>query len=91
MKCVEFIKAMKAVDPSILTGVVWQLSGDWNRTVFEYTKDVADAVIVHNYTQEIGDENDINLLSSPQRLDTIFSRIRKQARETGAPGKTYQV
>jgi hypothetical protein len=90
-KCAEFIKAMKAVDPSIVIGVVWQLSGDWNRIVFEYTKDIADAVIVHNYTQEIGEENDNNLLSTPQRLDAIFSQIRKQAQDNGAPGKTYRV
>ena len=90
-RAVEFIKAMKQVDPAILVSVVWVLEGDWNKTVFEHTKDLADGVIVHHYSQHSGEENDPGLLAAPEGLDKILSLVRKQTKEYGVPGKQYQV
>lgn len=90
-RAVDFIKAMKNVDPSILITVVWDLEGDWNKEVFKYTKDIADGVNVHNYPQGSGEENDIALLASPQILDDIIKSVRSQLSDFGQKGKAYQI
>ncbi|MBD3242159.1 MAG: carbohydrate-binding protein, partial [Chitinivibrionales bacterium] len=87
----EFIKAMKAVDPSILVGVVWVLEGEWNKVVFEHTRDLADAVIVHHYPQHAKEENDFALLSAPRSLDEIIPSVREQIRRYGTSGRDYQI
>jgi hypothetical protein len=87
----EFIKAMKKVDPTILVTVVWVLDGEWNKKVFEYTKDLADGVNVHHYSQHSGEENDPGLLAAAQSLSTILPGVRRQVKEFGAPGKNYQI
>ncbi len=87
----EFIKAMKAVDPSIKTTIVWMLGGDWNKEVFKYTKDMADGVNVHHYPQGGGEENDAGLLAAPQTLNDIIPSIRKQLSEFGNPLKKYEI
>ncbi|MDO5576345.1 MAG: carbohydrate-binding protein, partial [Fibrobacter sp.] len=78
-------------DPSIIVTVVWVLEGDWNRTVFEYTKDLADGVNVHHYPQHTGEENDAALLSAPQTLDEIMPNVKRQTQEYGTPGKHYEI
>lgn len=90
-RTVAFIKAMKAVDPTIEVAVVWVLEGDWNRQVFEHTKDLADAVIVHHYPQHSGEENDAALLAAPQSLNEILPSVRKQIKEHGKSGKHYGI
>lgn len=87
----EFIKAMKAVDSTILVGVVWVLEGEWNKTVFEHTRDLADAVIVHHYPQHAKEENDFALLSAPRSLNEIIPSVREQIHEYGTKGKDYQI
>ena len=87
----EFISAMKAVDPSIVVTVVWMLEGDWNKIVFDHTKDIADGVNVHHYPQGTGEENDAGLLSAPQTLDQIIPTVRKQVKDFGDPSKQYEV
>jgi hypothetical protein len=90
-KAAEFIKAMKAVDPSIFCAVVWVLEGDWNKKVFEYVKDYADGVIIHHYPQHTGEENDAGLLGAPQSLNSIIPNVKRQIEESGVPGKKYQI
>jgi hypothetical protein len=90
-RAAEFIKAMKAVDPSIIVTVVWVLEGEWNKIVFDYTKELADGVNVHHYPQHTGEENDAALLGAPQSLDEILPKVRKQTEEYGVPGKKYEV
>lgn len=90
-RCAEFIAAMKRADPSILVSVVWKIEGEWNRTVFEFTKEIADGVSVHNYPQEFGQENDCALLSAPQGLAGIVAGLRAQLATCGTPGKKYQI
>jgi hypothetical protein len=87
----EFIKAMKAVDPTIVVAVVWVLEGPWNKEVFEHTRDLADAVIVHHYPQNNGQENDPALLSAPQSLDDIIPSVRRQIKEFGNGKTKYQI
>ncbi len=90
-RAAEYIKAMKRIDPSILITVVWELEGKWNKTVFDYTKDLADGVNVHNYPQGSGEENDIGLLASPQILDQIIPSVRRQLSDYGQKNKIYQI
>lgn len=90
-RSVEFIKAMKAVDPDILVAVVWVLEGPWNEEVFKYTKDIADAVVVHHYPQHSGQENDMALLSAPQSLERILGEVRSQVDKYGTKGKKYEI
>ncbi len=90
-RAAEFIKAMKQADPSILVTVVWVLDGEWNKKVFDYTKDLADGVNVHHYAQHTGEENDPGLLSAPQGIGGILGQVRKQTVQYGTPGKQYQV
>ncbi|MFP4164134.1 MAG: carbohydrate binding domain-containing protein [Chitinispirillaceae bacterium] len=90
-RAAEFIKQMKAVDPSIKVTVVWVLEGEWNKTVFEHTKDLADGVNVHHYPQHAGQENDAGLLASPQTLDEILPGVREQIEEYGNADKDYEI
>jgi hypothetical protein len=90
-RAAEFIKLMKQVDPSILVTVVWELEGDWNKKVFEFTKDLADGVNVHHYSQHSGEENDPGLLSAPQGISEILNNVSKQVKEFGTPDKKYEV
>ncbi len=90
-RAAEFIRAMKAVDSTILVGVVWVLEGEWNKTVFEHTRDLTDAVIVHHYPQHAKEENDFALLSAPRSLNEIIPSVREQIREYGAGDKDYQI
>lgn len=87
----EFVKAMKAVDPSIHVTVVWMLGGEWNKEVFQYTKDLVEGVNVHHYPQGFGEENDAGLLSAPQTLNEIIPSIRKQLSDFGNPNKKYEI
>jgi hypothetical protein len=90
-RAAEFIKAMKAVDPTIIVTTVWVLEGTWNRDVFKYTKDLADGVNVHHYPQHAGEENDAGLLAAPNSLDEIIPGVKRQLEEWGVPGKKYEI
>jgi hypothetical protein len=90
-RSVEFIKAMKAVDPKIKCAVVWVLDGAWNKKVFEYVRNYADGVIIHHYPQHTGEENDAGLLGAPQSLNEIIPGVKKQLKESGVSGKHYQI
>jgi len=87
----EFIKAMKAVDPTIEVAVVWVLEGEWNKQVFEHTRKLADAVIIHHYPQHGGEENDAALLAAPQSLNEIIPSVKSQVAEFGASGRRYGI
>jgi hypothetical protein len=90
-RTVEFIKAMKAVDPTILVAVIWVLEGPWNQEVFAQTKDLADAVVIHHYPEAHGAENDQALLAAPQTLDDIIPSVRRQLKEFGNGKTDYQI
>ena len=86
-----FIEKMKAVDPTIKVTVVWVLEGEWNKIVFDYTKDIADGVNVHHYPQHYGQENDFALLAAPTSVPAILEDVRRQVKEYGLPNKKYEV
>jgi len=75
---VQFVNAMKAVDPTIKVGVVLAAPGrwpdgiapDWNSTVLAQCGSVVDFVIVHWYPQDPYNESDAGLLSAPQNAST---------------------
>jgi hypothetical protein len=86
-----FVKAMKAVDPSIKISAVWMLNGSWNQTVFKEVADVVDAVSVHHYAQHAGSENDQALLAVSSEADTLLKDVQKQLTELGVQGKSYEI
>jgi hypothetical protein len=90
-RAAEFIRAMKAADPSIKVAVIFVIEGEWNKQVMEATKDLADAVIVHHYPQHAGEENDQALLAAPQSLDEIIPGVKRQLKQWGAPGREYGI
>lgn len=75
---VQFVNAMKAVDPTIKVGVVLATPGrwpdgvapDWNSNVLAQCGSVVDFVIVHWYPQEPYNESDAGLLAAPQDPST---------------------
>jgi len=86
-----YVKAMKAVDPTIKINAVWMLGGPWNRAVFEQVADVVDGVSVHHYPQNAGAENDRGLLSVSAEVDTLMRSVKKQVDDLGVKGKTYEI
>jgi alpha-L-arabinofuranosidase len=87
----DFVKAMKAVDPSIKVSAVWMLSGAWNQTVFKEVADVVDAVSVHHYAQHAGSEDDQALLAVSAESDALVKDVQKQVNELGVKGKKYEI
>jgi hypothetical protein len=78
----QFIDAMKAVDPSIKVGVALTAPGNWpdedvlgnagtpqawNDNVLEATCSALDFADVHWYPQDPGKESDANLLQAPEQ------------------------
>jgi hypothetical protein len=86
-----FVKAMKAVDPTIKVSAVWMLSGPWNKAVFKEAAAVVDAVSVHHYAQNWGSESDQGLLAVSSESDLLMSGVKKQLGALGAPGKSYEI
>jgi hypothetical protein len=87
----EFVKAMKAVDPTIKISAVWMLGGPWNRAVFKEVADVVDAVSVHHYAQNAGSESDAGLLATSSEVPALMRDVRKQVDELGVRGRKYEI
>lgn len=86
-----YVKAMKAVDPTIKISAVWMLGGPWNRAVFKEVADVVDAVSVHHYAQNAGSESDLGLLSVSAEADALMRDVKKQVDELGVRGRSYEI
>jgi Carbohydrate binding domain (family 11) len=86
-----YVKAMKAVDPSIKVSAVWMLNGPWNKAVFKEIADVVDAVSVHHYAQHAGSENDQGVLAVSSEADGLIKDVQKQLLELGVKGKPYEI
>jgi alpha-L-arabinofuranosidase len=86
-----YVKAMKAVDPTIKISAVWMLGGSWNKAVFKEVADVVDAVSVHHYAQNAGSESDEGLLAVSSDSDALMKDVRKQVDELGAKGHSYEI
>ena len=86
-----YVKAMKAVDPTIKISAVWMLGGPWNKAVFKEVADVADAVSVHHYAQNAGSESDEGLLAVSSEADALMKNVKKQVDELGVKGKAYEI
>ena len=87
----QYVKAMKAVDPSIKVSAVWMLGGSWNQAVFKQVADVIDAVSVHNYAQNAGSENALALLAASSEADVLMKGVHKQVNELGVKGRAYEI
>jgi Carbohydrate binding domain (family 11) len=87
----DFVKAMKAVDPTIKVSAVWMLGGPWNRAVFAEAGDVIDAVSVHHYAQGSGSESDAGLLATSGQADALMRDVRKQLDALGPNGKKCEI
>jgi len=86
-----YVKAMKAVDPSIKVSAVWMLGGPWNKAVFKEVADVVDGVSVHHYAQNAGSENDQGLLAVSSEADALMRDVKKQVDELGVKGRPYEI
>jgi len=86
-----FVKAMKAVDPTIKVSAVWMLNGPWNKAVFKEAAAVVDAVSVHHYAQNAGSESDPGLLAVSSEADALMTSVKKQVDQLGAKGKSYEI
>ncbi|MBK8803781.1 MAG: hypothetical protein IPN71_17375 [Fibrobacteres bacterium] len=87
----EFVKAMKAADPTIKITAVWMLNGTWNKEVFKQVADVVDGVNVHHYAQGANSENDLGVLAVSSEADELMRDVRKQVEELGVKGKKYEI
>jgi len=85
-----FVKAMKAVDPTIKISAVWMLNGPWNHAVFKEIADVIDAVSVHHYAQHSRSESAPGLLAASSEVDELMKDVAKQLLEFGVKGKHYE-
>jgi len=90
-KAREIILAMKKADPTIKITVVWQLTGEWNKTVFKHVADIVDGVNVHHYAQKAGTDNDLALLAVSGEADKVMEDVREQVKKYGTPGKKYDI
>ncbi len=86
-----YVKAMKAVDPTIKVSAVWMLGGPWNQAVFKEVADVIDGVSVHHYAQNATSENNAGLLAASSEADSLMKSVRKQVEELGVKGKNYEI
>ena len=86
-----YIAAMKAVDPTIVVGVVLTAPGNWpdgvtnggspqtwNQTVMSALNGQIGFADVHWYPQNPGNESDSTLLSAPSQIPTMLSTLRSQ-------------
>jgi hypothetical protein len=74
-----YIEAMKAVDPDIQIAVVGEMGDpEWNRVVLDATGDIADAIALHYYAQNPGEEDDRLLLATPQKMPDFVTDFRRQ-------------
>lgn len=91
---VDYVDAMKAVDPTIKVGAVLTTPGnwpdgvmgsgesaDWNHTVIPIVADKADFVIVHWYP---GGSDAAGMLQTPAQLAGELQQLRAQLAEAGA-------
>jgi hypothetical protein len=86
-----YVKAMKAVDPTIKVSAVWMLGGPWNQAVFKEVADVVDGVNVHHYAQNAGSESNEGLLAISSEADALMKSVKKQVDELGLKGKSYEI
>lgn len=86
---IEYVKAMKAVDPNIKIGAVltcpynwpWGQSPDWNKVVLQTAGNYMDFVIVHWYAQNPGNESDAGLLASTNQIPDMLARLKQEIRD----------
>ncbi|HEY7350691.1 MAG TPA: cellulose-binding protein [Ktedonobacterales bacterium] len=80
----DFIKAMKEVDPTIQVGLVLTAPGnwpdgsnpDWNNNVLSIACQQMDFAAVHWYPQSPGSETDSGLLSSTNQITNMVATLR---------------
>lgn len=100
--CIEFSKAMKAVDPDIEIGVVlYEHAGgmsntvqgkDWNEKIIPIVKDIMDFAILHQYPHPNTNRNAISEQEIYDATSTIeeLTTLMEQQFETYA-GKQYPI
>jgi hypothetical protein len=92
----QYVSAMKAVDPTVKVGAVLTMPGnwpdgvmgdgesaDWNHTVIPLIAGKADFVIVHWYPSS---SNAAQMLGTPDRLSGELAQLRNELAAAGAGG-----
>lgn len=86
-----YVKAMKAVDPTIKISAVWMLGGPWNEAVFKEVSDVIDGVSVHHYAQHSGSESAEGVLAASAEVDALMTSVSDQLKQLAPPGRSYEI
>lgn len=96
----QYVKAMKAVDPHILIGAVCTIPGvwpsgqapDWDATLLPIIAKYVDFLVIHWYPQNPGQENDAQLLSAPQSVPSYMQQLQSEIGQyAGSRAKHIQV
>lgn len=87
----RYIRAMKAVDPSVRIIAVGDEDMDWNRTVLQELGDEIDLLAIHHYRPKADDAQDFqSLMARPLWYERFYDRVREAIREH-APGRDIGV
>ena len=78
----RYIRAMKAVDPSIKIIAVGDEDPAWNRTVLEEIGDEIDMLALHHYRPKDGDPSGFEaLMARPLWYEDLYERLRTMIAE----------
>ncbi len=100
VNALQYIKAMRAVDPHIQIGVVLTVPGFWpsgiapywDRTLLPIVAKDINFVVLHWYPQNPGQESDAGLLSTPSSIPGYMARLHRYLAEyAGKEAKNIQV
>ncbi len=100
VNALEYIRAMRAVDPHIHIGVVLTVPGVWpsgiapywDRTLLPVVAKNINFVVLHWYAQNPGKESDSGLLASTSAIPGYMAQVRSYlAKYAGANAKNIQV
>ena len=87
----RYIRAMKAVDPSIRIIAVGDEDPEWNRTVLKEIGGEIDFLAIHHYRPKVDDPPGFPaLMARPLRYERLYGAIREMIREI-VPGREVGV
>lgn len=100
-KYISFVKAMKAVDPTIKVATNVALggrspslgskSGGWTARVLKAAGDYVDMLTITFYPQQWGKENDDTLLASVKTYRELFLHLRQEVEEVVGKEKANSI
>lgn len=84
----RYVKAMRAVDPSIKLIAVGDNDMNWNRTVLRAAGSSIDYLAIHHYYGRRETRNDpLNLMARPLFFEGFYQQVQQLLREFGLDGR----